>query len=137
MRRNRAAFLRKATSYAMKAEKVYSAWQVAIMYMYANRSVDRKGWWEVRWWAYTPKHLAHSGNEDTCLFFGFLGRVSLLSSPNSMRRGVSSVPSESKACISSLKSMNSPAVAAVANLAGMEGIEPLKGARRESGWQCS
>ena len=41
-----------------------------------------------------------------------------------MRRGVSSIPSESKACISS---MNSPAVAAVANLAGMEGIEPLKG----------
>ena len=36
--------------------------------------------------------------------------------------------SDSKACNSSLKSTNSPAVAAVANRAGMEGMEPLKGA---------
>ena len=38
----------------------------------------------------------------------------LLSSPSSIWRGVSSVPSDSRACSSSLKSTNSPEVAAVA-----------------------
>ena len=47
-RQNLAAFLLKATSYAMHADRLYSAWHVAMMYRYAMRSIDRCGWWEDR-----------------------------------------------------------------------------------------
>ena len=71
------------------------------------------------------------GGDLSLLWFPGEGKPIVL--PSSIWTGVSSIPSDSRACSSPLKSTNSPEVAMVANLAGMVGMERLFRAIRGRG----